>query len=197
MRVWKVLAAAMLIAIAADGLFASQAQARGGAQVILLKGLADVFSNGMDTLAAELRQRGVPARVASHASDYSLANEIARDYAAGARGPVVLIGHSFGADAAVEMAEQLNASNVPVALLVAFGTTASKPVTPNVRRAINYFQANSAWRGRLLPGPGFHGSLSNINLDNAPDVNHFNIDKIGRLHANTISQVIGVVGGRR
>lgn len=196
MRVWKVLAAAMLIAVAANGLIASRAQA-GGAHVILLKGLADVFSNGMDTLAAELRQRGVPARVASHASGYSLANEIARDYAAGARGPIVLIGHSFGADAAVEMAEQLNASKVPVALLVAFGTTASKPVSANVRRAINYFQANSAWRGRLLPGPGFHGSLSNINLDNAPDVNHFNIDKIGRLHANTISQVVAVVGGRR
>ena len=68
MRVWKVLAAAMLIAGAANGPFASRAQAGGGAQVILLKGLADVFSNGMDTLAAELRQRGVSARVASHSS---------------------------------------------------------------------------------------------------------------------------------
>jgi pimeloyl-ACP methyl ester carboxylesterase len=173
-----------------------QRQHAGGARVILLKGLADVFSNGMDALGVELQRRGIAARVTSHAAGPALADDIARDYRAGARGPIVLVGHSFGADAAAEMANQLNESKVPVALLVAFGTTASTQLTPNVARAVNYYQSSSAWRGRLLPGAGFHGSLANIDLDKMPGINHFNIDKVDRLHADTVNRIVAVVGGR-
>src|SRR5262245_5637084 len=74
----------------------AEPQATTGPQVFLLKGLADIFSTGMDTLAARLRQRGIPARVANHGAVYSFADEVARNHKAGARGPVVIIGHSFG-----------------------------------------------------------------------------------------------------
>jgi hypothetical protein len=199
MRTLKVLAAvvAALIAVVSNGMLISPAQARGAPHIILLKGLADIFSNGLDALAVELRQRGVTARVASHASGYSLANELTQEYAAGDRGPIILVGHSFGADSAVEIAKQLDKSKIPVALLVTYGPTLSNAVPGNVARAFNYFQASSVWRGRLLRSPGFRGTLVNVDLDNAPDVNHFNIDKIGRLHAQTISRILAVLGRRR
>jgi hypothetical protein len=169
----------------------------GGAQIFLLKGFADVFSSGMDALAEKLRRRGIAARVASHSSSDTLADEVASRYKAGARGPVIIVGHSLGADAAATMARRLNDSKIPVALVIAYGPTASQEITPNVARAINYFQTSGSWRGQFRPAPGFHGSLVNINLDNAADINHFNIDKIDRLHSQSISQIMAVVGGAR
>jgi pimeloyl-ACP methyl ester carboxylesterase len=156
-------------------------------QVFLLKGLADVFSAGMDTLAAKLVARGVPARVANHSTSDSLAEEVARRYRAGGRGPVVIIGHSLGADAAVEMAQRLNEARVPVALVVGFGPTRSFDLPPNVARAVNYYHGHTPWRGRV----------TNVNMDSMSGVNHFNVDKVDRLQNQTVSQVLAVIGGGR
>ncbi len=167
------------------------------AHVYLLKGLADVFSSGMDALEAKLRRQGISAQVRSHAVIDTLAGELAQQYRAGARGPVVIVGHSLGADAAVDMARRLNEYKVPVALVITLGPLSSPRVPPNVARIVNYFQSNSAWHGQVVAGPGFHGSLANINLDRATDINHFNIDKIDRLHAATIARIRAVLGGAR
>jgi hypothetical protein len=35
---------------------------------------------------------------------------------------------------------------------------------------------------------------SNINLDHKPDINHFNIEKIDRLHATAIARIQSVMG---
>jgi pimeloyl-ACP methyl ester carboxylesterase len=159
-----------------------------GAQVFLLKGLADVFSAGMDTLAAKLAARGVHARVANHSTSDSLADAVIRRYQAGGRGPVVIIGHSLGADAAVEMAQRLNAARVPVALVVGFGATRTFDIPPNVAHAVNYYQGYRGWRG---------ARVANINMDKAQGVNHFNIEKIDSLQNETVSRVIAAIGGRR
>jgi pimeloyl-ACP methyl ester carboxylesterase len=157
-------------------------------QVFLLKGLADVFSAGMDTLAAKLAQRGIPARVANHSTSDSLADDVVRRYKAGGRGPVVIIGHSLGADAAVEMAQRLNEARVPVALVVGFGPTRSFDMPPNVARAVNYYSGYTSWRG---------ARVANVNTDGTAGVNHFNVDKIDRLQNETVSRVIAAIGGGR
>ena len=156
-------------------------------QVFLLKGLADVFSAGMDTLAAKLAARGVPARVANHSTADSLADDVIRRYRAGGRGAVVIIGHSLGADAAVEMAQRLNEAHVPVALVVGFGPTRSFNLPPNIARAVNYYHGYTPWRGRV----------QNVNMDSMEGVNHFNVDKVDRLQNQTVSQVLAVIGGGR
>jgi pimeloyl-ACP methyl ester carboxylesterase len=165
------------------------------AHVYLLKGLADVFSSGMDSLAVKLRQRGVTARVASHASSDALAEEVARLYRAGARAPVIIAGHSLGADAAVSMAQRLKQYGVPVALVITFGPLHDPVVPANVGRAVNYFQSQSAWRGQLLRGPGFRGSLTNINLDKASEVNHFNIEKVDRTQNQAVASIVAAING--
>jgi hypothetical protein len=110
---------------------------------------------------------------------------------------VVIAGHSLGADAAVSMAQRLNAAKVPVALVMTFGPLSNPRATPNVARAVNYYQANSAWHGQIVRGPGFHGSLLNINLDKAADVNHFNIEKIDRIQNEAVARIAGAIGGAR
>jgi pimeloyl-ACP methyl ester carboxylesterase len=163
-------------------------------QIYLLKGLADVFSSGMDFLHAKLQARGIVGEVRSHSEWDTLAQSAVARWRSGNHGPIVIIGHSFGADAAIQMAQKLGEAQVPVALLVAFSPSESGPANGNVARAVTYYQSNSAWHGQITRGAGFHGVLENVDLSDAPDITHFNIEKADRLHAATIARVVGLVG---
>jgi hypothetical protein len=165
-------------------------------QIYLLKGLADVFSSGMDFLQGKLQARGIVGEVHSHTEWETLAQSAIAKWRSGNHGPIIIIGHSFGADAAISMAQRLGEAQVPVALLVAFSPADSGPANGNVARAVTYYQSNSAWHGQVTRGAGFHGALENVDLANAPDITHFNIEKAERLHAATIAKVAGLVGGR-
>lgn len=166
-------------------------------QVFLLKGLADIFSSGLDKLELKLRARGIVGQVASHASSDRLADEAIARYRAGQRGPIIIAGHSLGADAAVSMSQRLNDAKVPVALVITFGPLGSFQVMGNVAKAVNYYQANSAWHGQILRGPGFRGSLTNIDLENAVDINHFNIEKADRIQAAAVNQIAAALSRGR
>src|SRR5215471_6249962 len=170
---------------------------KGGAnrtyQVYLLKGLADIFSSGMDFLQAKLRARGIVGGVRSHADAEELAQSAIAKWRGGARGPIIIIGHSLGADAAITMARRLGSAQVPVALLVTFSPVDSAPVSANVARAVNYFQSTSAWHGRITRGAGFRGALENVDLAEALGITHFNIEKAERLHAATMAKVLALI----
>src|SRR5260370_35239143 len=114
-------------------------------QVYRLKGLADIFSTGLDFLQAKLQARGIVGEVHSHAQAEELAQSAIAKWRGGARGPIIIIGHSLGADAAIAMAQRLGAAGGPVALLVTFSAVDAAPVAANVARAVNYFQSGSAW----------------------------------------------------
>jgi surfactin synthase thioesterase subunit len=75
--------------------------------VYLFRGLADIFSAGMDTLTEELKKSGVYATSHSHTNWKAIADRAAVDYKAKKEGPIILIGHSLGADAVMEMANYL------------------------------------------------------------------------------------------
>jgi pimeloyl-ACP methyl ester carboxylesterase len=181
-----VLAAAMMLALGSNSGFA---QSR--AHVYLLRGLLNIFSLGMDTLADELNRRGVYATVDNHADWQSLADQAAANYKAGKEGPIILIGHSLGADAVMEMAAYLGTRGVPVALVVPFDGTQSFAASSNIGRVFNVTQRDYAYMAR---GAGFHGSLANIDVSGDPNISHTNIDKSPRLHARVISEVLAVVG---
>src|SRR5580704_4058686 len=68
-------------------------------QVDLLRGLADIFSRGMDTLTDKLNRQGYSARVYSTNGWQAVARRIAEQYVRGQKTIVVVIGHSLGADA--------------------------------------------------------------------------------------------------
>ena len=95
----------------------------------------------------------------------------------------------LGADAAVEMAMALHRASVPVALLVAFSPANSSEIPGNVGKVVNYYQSNSAWNHVYTRGSGFHGAIRNINLAGDSRIDHFNIEKIARLHADTIRSI--------
>ena len=93
----------------------------------------NVFSLGMDTLADELKRHGIDATVHNYAEWQTLADRAAADYKAGKEAPIILIGHSYGADAVMEMAAYLGRKGVPVALVVPFDGTQSFAASGNGR----------------------------------------------------------------
>src|SRR6516225_11645631 len=94
-RSWRLTAIGMLVVgMLALGTNPSAAEPR--AHVYLLRGLMNIFSLGMDTLAEQLNRRGVYATVHGYGEWQSLADRAAGDSKAGKEGPIILIGHSLG-----------------------------------------------------------------------------------------------------
>jgi predicted alpha/beta hydrolase family esterase len=182
----------LLFAAIFVGLSAVSGNAQASGQIYLLRGLAGIFSTGLDALDGKLVQRGFNATV--HGYDYyeGLAQEAAQLQKSG-KGPIVIIGHSLGADAAIFMAEKMKAAGAPVALVVTFGPTVTLVAPSNVSQVINYYAGNTI----VTKGPRFKGTISNVDLNSAPDINHLNVEKSNRLHAAVISKIQAIAGRGR
>jgi pimeloyl-ACP methyl ester carboxylesterase len=158
-------------------------------QVYLIRGFLNVFSLGMDSLATELRSVGISTTVANHTQWQGIADEIAANYKAGRRGPIVLVGHSFGADAVMSMGEYLGRMGVPVALIVPFDGTSSHAASTNVARVLNLYKNEGV---KITRGPGFRGELTNYYVSDA-NITHMNIDDDSRLHKLVINKIRGTL----
>src|SRR5450631_2744629 len=99
--------------------FASAAP-KSSSHVYIMRGFMNVFSPGMNTLATELQQRGIPASVHDYTDWLSLTETAIQNYRNGREKSIVVIGHSFGASAASSMARQLGQAGIPVKLVVTF-----------------------------------------------------------------------------
>jgi len=100
------------------------------------------------------------------------------------------MGHSSGADAAISMAEKMKTLGAPVALVVTFGPAIDLVAPSNVSQVINYYFGSAP----VTKGPGFRGTISNVDLSGAADINHLNVEKIDRLHASVIAKVQALLG---
>jgi Thioesterase domain len=155
--------------------------------VYLMRGLLNIFSLGMDQLAAQIARHGVEASVYNHTLSEVIVSQIVQQYRAGDHGPYILVGHSLGADAVMTMAQKLNSLGVPVALLVPFDGTGSYLAPRNVACVLNLTQRSYAY---MRPGAGFHGMLSNVDVSSDTSIDHFTIDKSPRLQAVALSHVL-------
>src|SRR5271169_558205 len=161
-------------------------------QVYLLRGLGDVWSTGMDTLTQTLTRRGYYAAVYGYGHGAQIARHLAQSYAHGRKAILVLIGHSLGANATLQMAHELEKFNVPIELIVTFDATKPYVVPNNVLHFVNFYQ-NNGFGKQATPAPGFQGELSNIDLTADAAVNHFTLDDSDRLHSYVMSKIATIV----
>jgi len=161
-------------------------------QVDLFRGLADIFSRGMDTLTVTLNRQGYNARVYSTGGWQLVARRIASDSARGQKDIVVLIGHSLGANATFDIASELNKQNIPIELIVTFDATRPQPVPKNVLHLVNFYQENGFGK-RVVPGQGFQGELTNHDLTAETGLSHTTIEKSPRLHAMVMQKIADAV----
>jgi pimeloyl-ACP methyl ester carboxylesterase len=161
------------------------------ATVVLLRGgVGGIFSHGLDAIGAQLAANGVAATVTGYGSRGAVERRIARESRGG--GPVILIGHSFGADAATAIAADLDRTGVAVDLLVSLAATAPRPVPPNVRRALNFYFSSGGWGRPLVAGKGFRGRLDNRDYSHRAGVGHFNIEKQKAVQDAVVAAVLAV-----
>jgi hypothetical protein len=160
-------------------------QAQGPEKVYLLRGFLNVFSLGMDDLAAKLQADGISATVMNHAEADLVTSRIVTSYNGGDHGPIVLIGHSLGADAVVEVADGLARYNIPVALLVLFDGTEPHQIPANVVTAVNYTK-----HFMIAPANGSSGAISNVDLSGDAGVDHLSIDTVPSLQAQTLDYIL-------
>jgi hypothetical protein len=186
----SLLAVVLSIVVAMSG--SANAAPERGAKVYLLRGFMNVFSLGLDDLATKIEKRGIRAEVYNHTSSARLANEIASEYKSGQTRPVMLVGHSAGASAIVDLVGELDRLGVPVALAVTLDIS-SRPVNGG---RVGTFLNLYASTGALTKGPGFRGNLVNMDLTKKdPTVGHFSIDKVEEVH-NLILRYVSSAAGR-
>ena len=165
-----------------------------GGRVIILRGLYNVFSRGMDSLWRRLNDLGVQTTLDNHASWRRIADKLITQYKTEKDvAPIILIGHSLGADASLVMANWLTLNRVPVRLIVTFdGVAVTHPVKGTVGEIINFYKPKGYGR-RVETGKGFNGTLNNVDLTDRRDIDHLNIDKDPVLQEEIIAKVLEIL----
>lgn len=170
----------------------------------LLRGFIGIFSTGIDNLGKEIKNSGVNAVVFQDDQWSSLAGTIRKKYSGAPNSePLVLIGHSYGADDVVRIARELKRDNISVDLLVTLDPVTPPTIPSNVKRCINIYQSNGMWDTlpwlRGVPVESSKNAQTelanyNIRVDRTdllePGVDHFNIEKKKKVHQEVIKYVL-------
>ena len=160
--------------------------------VYLLRGAFNVFSLGMDQIAAKLKQHGIHTTVDNYLAWPTLAEQAVAEYKSGRVRTIILVGHSSGAIAVTSMAARLGQAGVPVKLAVGLDPTSRMTTTGHVDRYINYYIANG-FGDPVDRGRDFSGVLQNVDLEHMANVGHFNIDKNNVLQGMVIRDILAAV----
>lgn len=167
------------------------------AQIYLFRGgFNGVFSTGINEMATELRARGVPAQSLSWARENSVVYDIKQKYAKGQARPIILAGHSLGAEVVLKMARKLTSSGIPVDLVIVFDALGASRVPKGVKRFVNY--RASGWKnfpGDFKPDPGFKGKIVNVDIRTLPKLDkasHWNIVNQQELQRLAVKEIESV-----
>ena len=179
-------------------------------QVYMLRGLFNIFSLGMDTMGQDLRDRGVFVEVHSGPSWRRMAKKITADREQGVKtGPLVISGHSWGADDAVRLARRLGKNGVPVDGLVLVDPTTPPKIPPNVQLCVNFYRSRPStdwmpWlRGVAVEAESPSTEIVNVDLrtseahsDIGGKVNHFTIEANPEVQELVVSAVLSIIQER-
>jgi pimeloyl-ACP methyl ester carboxylesterase len=166
-----------------------RAQATRTGEIYLMRGLMDIFSHGIDEMAADMRRKGLFAVNTSYTEWQNIAEDILRrSKQKKVSYPIIIIGHSLGANDASKLASYLGDRGVKVSLVVAFDPTEPGYVGKNVGTVINYHLPHD--NNKIYKRRGFRGSLTNVNVSRDPDMTHLNVEKNPELQAKVIARAM-------
>jgi len=178
-----------ILSIAVALLWSSATKAE--TRVYLLRGWFGVFSTGLDSLAAELRNKGIKAETVGHLAWKTTVSNIIKDHAVGKGGPLVLVGHSQGANNVIDIARLLQRENIAVDLLITLAPAGQDPIPGNVVRAINYYNS-PGWGAPVTADASYRGKLTNINLGGDIGIYHMAIDKSPKIQGEIERAILAV-----
>jgi hypothetical protein len=171
------------------------APAASSAHVYLLRGVLNIFSMGLDDIAAKLEAQGIPVTVTNYLGWASLAEQAAADYKSGKVRTIILVGHSSGATVLPDMVARLDQLGAPVKLAIGLDSVFRTSLQGRVGRYINFYIANGNGEP-VKPTSNLHGKLENVNVQNVPGVGHLTIEKNEIMQRKVISAIDAVALGR-
>jgi hypothetical protein len=172
--------------------------------VYCMRGWLGIFSTGMDALASEIDSKvSAPAVSVADEEYYKLQDWLVEEYKAGhlQEGPLVLLGHSYGADDQIRVAQHLKEYNIPVDLLVLIDPVTPPAVPDNVKRVYCLYFSHPAtdwypaWRG--VPATVADARTPIVNIDlrltdvgfDTSVINHINIEKVAGVHEMVMKEI--------
>jgi pimeloyl-ACP methyl ester carboxylesterase len=169
-----------------------------------MRGWLGIFSTGMMQLSDKLNNDvGVTSVSLADMEYMKLQDWLVEQHKEGKLNePLVLLGHSWGADDMIRVAQKLDEHRIPVDLLVLIDPVTPPAVTPNVKRVYCVYKSQPltdwypAWRGvpASVQNPGAT-SLTNIDLRtadvgfNSDNISHPYIDKFEGVHKMAIEEI--------
>lgn len=189
---------------------ANTTQPRAG-HAYFIRGFIGLFSYGIDRMTEKVAATGVAAHVFQQDQTAVLGKTIVEKYRAQKLNhePIVLVGHSLGADDAITISKMLEKEGIPVDLLVTVDATKPPAVPGNVKVCYNYYQPSIFDGTGMLRGiplvlePGAKTVLYNYNIRGERkdllewDTNHVNIDKNTKIHADVVRHVLEICPTRQ
>jgi hypothetical protein len=161
----------------------------------MLGGLG-IFSRGMEQLRNIVEDRfEVPATTTMWYNAGNETREIMNYYYQHKNHrPIILIGHSLGANEQIKVARNLEKAGIPVDLLVTVDAVSQTRVPANVRYALNVYKPGYVpmFSGLKIKAVNPNATqVENLNVMTMPNVkvNHFTIDKDEVLQAIVLSKV--------
>lgn len=166
-----------------------------GGRVIILRGLANVWSRGMDQLAKKFEAQGVTSiTLDNHSHWQKIANDLIAEYKKDKSiTPIIIIGHSLGGDAALVMSNWMVQNGVPIRLIVVFDAVAqTHPLEGGIKEVINFYKPHGY--GREVTGSKrFNGSITNIDLTARKDIDHLNVDEDQGLQDEVLAKTLTIL----
>ena len=160
-------------------------------------GLGGIFSKGMNQLEDTLQNNHrIHASSTVWNKAYSLSKTIIKQYEQKKiQGPIILVGHSLGANEQIKVAKYLGLKDIPVALLITVDAVAPIHVPPNVKLAVNIYKPSfiPLFSGlKLKAVDTTKTKIDNINVNTFKGIhlNHFTIDKNNQVQAIMIDHIL-------
>lgn len=160
-------------------------------------GLGGVFSKGMNRLEDVLyTDYKIHASSTVWFKENSLSASIIKKYhAQKTHGPIILVGHSLGANDQIKVARALYQAEIPVALLMTIDAVSPMAVPPNVSHVVNIYKPSHLplFRGlKVKVMDSKKTTLENINVNKIKDihVNHFSIDSNSKVQAIMLAKIL-------
>lgn len=173
------------------------------AHIYTMRGWLGIFSQGMDELAQKVESElGYDAKVMSYHEKDKLIKHITHAYESGQLdGDIILVGHSFGADAQMDVARALDKYHIPVKLLIAIEPTRKKVIPKNVNHVYQLASGTSLPKRVLGWGQDYDKTnilttVEKMDLtkgDGAEKMHHFNMTtypKTLKVELDLIKQVL-------
>ena len=169
-------------------------------EVYTMRGFGGIFSTGMnrleDTFAQQyhIRTASTIWYKAGGLSEFIIKHYQTKEL----QGPLVLIGHSLGANEQIRVAKYLNKAHIPVDLLITIDAVAPYRVPPNVKEVLNIYKPGfvpmlTGLRVTAIDPSKTHVENLNVNTLKSIRVNHFTIDKKPEIQKIMLDRVLAVM----